>query len=418
VGKGKWMVNRKNLLAAQWNCTDPKIQYSIVGSWNNWAPIDMKWDADRQCWQFTVTIGERGWESFQFICDNDPNKCVHPDQKDATPHMPHKITGPDFEGHGQHWSVGKHPLDKGRKGAVFEVRLSLWEDEAPRLVEWNQPGGGASSGTAVAKGQNMERYCIAGTWNNWDAKTMMDMEWDEVNQHYHSTIQLTSQGWESFQILQDGDYKKCMHPSISEANPYVPYTLCGPDNRAHGKNWTIGKHALDKGSKGAKYKVRFFPAVGGRAGLVDWEPVTANASKPEDIKAGTAASWGSQSKKYCIAGTWGNWTANDMAWDEKGRCFSYTVRLGLNGWESFQILVDGDYKQCIHPDCGDATPHDEHGIAGPDSDGHGKNWTIGRHRLDLGSRGSRFEVKLHVDEDGKAKSITWERVATPGLARD
>ena len=30
VGKGKWMVNRKNLLAAQWNCTEPKIPYSIV----------------------------------------------------------------------------------------------------------------------------------------------------------------------------------------------------------------------------------------------------------------------------------------------------------------------------------------------------------------------------------------------------
>jgi len=408
VGKGKWMVNRKNLMAAQWNCTEPKIPYSVVGSWNNWTPVDMIWDVDRQFWLHTVTVGDRGWESFQFISEHDPNKCVHPDQKDATPHMPHKMCGPDFEGHGQNWSVGKHPLDKGRKGAVYEVKLCVWEDETPRVVEWSPPGG-VSADTTAAKGQKKERCCIAGTWNNW---TVKDMEWDEKNEHYHFIIQLSSQGWESFQILMEGDYKKCVHPSISEANPYVPYTLCGPDNRGHGKNWTIGKHSLDKGSKGAKYKVRYFPAVGGRAGLVDWEPTTGSVKKEsEDAKGGSS----SQKKRYCIAGTWGNWAANDMGWDDKRKCYHYTVRLGLNGWESFQILLDGNYKQCIHPDCAEATPHDKHEILGPDSNGHGKNWTIGRHRLDLGSRGSRFEVKLFVDDESNPKTLDWERVPTPGL---
>jgi len=406
VGKGKWMVNGRNLVAAQWNCSEPKIQYSIVGSWNNWSPVDLEWDADHQCWLHDVTVGDRGWESFQFIAERDPNKCVHPDQKDASPHMPHKMCGPDFEGHGQNWAVGKHPLDKGKKSATYQIRLTVWEDEAPRTCEWDPPGAGSDAPAVAAP----EKFCIAGTWNNWVSK---EMDWDEKQEHFYHFVQLSSQGWESFQILLDGDYKRCIHPSISDANPFVAYTLSGPDNRGHGKNWTIGKHALDKGCKGARYKVRFFPPDAGRVGLVDWEPVSASAVKSEkQQKEGSAGA-----KKFCIAGTWGNWSANEMSWDEKRQCYVYTVRLGLNGWESFQILVDGDYKKCIHPDCTEATPHEKHNVCGPDSQGHGKNWTIGRHRLDLGSRGSRFEVRLYLDGDGGARSIEWDRVAPAGIGK-
>lgn len=53
-------------------------------------------------------------------------------------------------------------------------------------------------------------------------------------------------------------------------------------------------------------------------------------------------------KGYFIAGSWSSWKAEPMQKDGGG--FSFTVTLGENIYERFQIWLDGDSKRVLHPD--------------------------------------------------------------------
>lgn len=409
VGKGRWMVNARNLVASYWQNTEPKAKYYITGSWNNWVPVDMTWDADRRCLVFEVKLGSKGTESFQILVEKDPNKCIYPDTKDANPHVAHKIKGPDFQGHGQNWTIGKHAQDRGKGDAGYEVQLFLWEDESVRFVGWEKekppaPEGAASADDGRVLGER-PRYCIAGTWSNWAVK---DLSWDEQRLCFYTKVQLGAKGWESFQILLDGDYNKTVYPDRADACPHVKYNLCGPDSKGHGKNWTIGKHTLDKGAKNSEYTVRVSLNRNQEVRIVTWEPYVEKEPEKESSEAKASNFTEADRPRYYIAGSWSEWKITEMKWDGERQCYYFRTRLGKEGWESFQILLDSDYKKCVHPDCADACPYEKYTLCGPDDQGHGKNWTIGRHALDKGAPGACYEVRLVLSKKGQALVVDWE----------
>mmetsp|Transcript_78292 Transcript_78292/g.135852 ORF Transcript_78292/g.135852 Transcript_78292/m.135852 type:complete len:689 (+) Transcript_78292:120-2186(+) len=410
VGKGRWMVNARNLVASYWQNTEPKTKYYITGSWNSWVPVEMTWDADRRCLVFDVKLSSKGTESFQILVEKDPNKCIYPDTKDANPHVAHKIKGPDFQGHGQNWTIGKHAQDKGKGDAGYEVQLFLWEDESVRLVAWERekppaPEGAASADDGRALGER-PRYCVAGTWSNWAVK---DLSWDEQRLCYYTKVQLGAKGWESFQILLDGDYNKTVYPDRADACPHVKYNLCGPDSKGHGKNWTIGKHTLDKGAKNSEYTLRVSLNKNHEVRIVTWEPYVEKEPEKEESSETKASNFTEANRpRYYIAGSWSEWKITEMKWDAERQCYFFRVRLGKEGWESFQILLDSDYKKCVHPDRADACPYEKYTLCGPDDKGHGKNWTIGRHALDKGSPGACYEVRLVLSKKGQALVVDWE----------
>ena len=86
--------------------------------------------------------------------------------------------------------------------------------------------------------------------------------------------------------------------------------------------------------------------------------------------------------------------------------FVYVVSIGPNGWESFQLLLDGSWDKVFYPD-----PGSPHSILGPDNKNAGKDWTIGKNRGKLLEGllrpGSAFKVKLELNS-GKPQSVTWE----------
>lgn len=407
VGKGRWMVNTRNLVASYWQSAEPQTKYYITGSWNNWAPVEMTWDAHRRCLTFETKLSSKGTESFQILVEKDPNKCIYPDTKDANPHVAHKVKGPDFQGHGQHWTIGKHAQDKGKSDATYEVQLFLWEDESVRLVGWEKerppaPEGAASTDDGKLPGER-PRYCIAGTWSNWAVK---DLTWDDNRLCFHTKIQLGAKGWESFQILLDGDYNQTVYPDRADACPHVKYNLCGPDNKGHGKNWTIGKHTLDKGAKDSEYTVRVSLNRNNEVRIVTWEPYVEKEPEKEEAKPSNFTD--ANRPRYYIVGSWSEWKITEMKWDGERQCYFFRVRLGKEGWESFQILLDSDYKKCVHPDRADACPYEKYTLCGPDDKGHGKNWTMGRHALDKGAPGACYEVRLVLSKKGEALVVDWE----------
>jgi len=107
-----------------------------------------------------------------------------------------------------------------------------------------------------------------------------------------------------------------------------------------------------------------------------------------------------------VAGTWTDWSVQKMQFDPLRHCHFSVFILGSSGWESFQLLVDGHWKLCIHPDRADATQFEKHVLC-VDDQNHGKNWTLGQHKLDKYSPGTQLEVRLIVAENGCADRVEW-----------
>lgn len=104
-----------------------------------------------------------------------------------------------------------------------------------------------------------------------------------------------------------------------------------------------------------------------------------------------------------------------MTWDVRSQCFHFTLELGMAAEESFQIVVDGSSPtQFVHPMIAHAHFHDQVRVqTGP----YGERffWTVGRHALDEGAPGRKYDVYLHVmsKSDGKIPTrVEWVRVET------
>jgi hypothetical protein len=54
-------------------------------------------------------------------------------------------------------------------------------------------------------------------------------------------------------------------------------------------------------------------------------------------------------RNYTILGSWSAWQDLEPMEDEGGGIYSYTVALGENRFEQFQILLDGDRSRTLHP---------------------------------------------------------------------
>uniref|UniRef100_A0A7S2FX52 Uncharacterized protein n=1 Tax=Alexandrium andersonii TaxID=327968 RepID=A0A7S2FX52_9DINO len=111
-----------------------------------------------------------------------------------------------------------------------------------------------------------------------------------------------------------------------------------------------------------------------------------------------------------VVGSWDDWTYGEvMAFDEQQRCYCLEMQVGEEGQESFQILCEGDWDMCLHPDREDASALASR-LCGPDADGHGKNWTI---REKETVPGMVYRILLKVDENDVALKVEWEPLGLP-----
>lgn len=107
---------------------------------------------------------------------------------------------------------------------------------------------------------------MVGSWDSWAPQPMT---WDPERRCYQANVTLGERGWESFLLLLDSDWFRCLHPDRANACPYVEHKLCGPDDAGTGKSWTIGKHPKDGGLPGALYEVQLM-MEGGHFTKVTW----------------------------------------------------------------------------------------------------------------------------------------------------
>lgn len=107
---------------------------------------------------------------------------------------------------------------------------------------------------------------------------------------------------------------------------------------------------------------------------------------------------------YEITGSWDGWENTYEMEESEGsnaaeRLYTYVVTLGVNRFEAFQILIDGNRRKILHPDKPKAPSSTM--VFGPDANAHGLHWVIdGR---------PQYQEEL-IDRDGPPAAIA----AAPG----
>eukprot|EP00747_Dinoflagellata_sp_TGD_P085465 gnl/TRDRNA2_/TRDRNA2_162899_c0_seq1.p1 gnl/TRDRNA2_/TRDRNA2_162899_c0~~gnl/TRDRNA2_/TRDRNA2_162899_c0_seq1.p1 ORF type:complete len:746 (-),score=192.78 gnl/TRDRNA2_/TRDRNA2_162899_c0_seq1:111-2348(-) len=258
----------------------------ITGSWDEWKMHSMKWDEEFRCYHFKLELGKAARENFVILVDGSRTACLHPDVPDACPYFDYRLCGPDSAGRGQSWTIGRHPLDKGEKGACYQVQLALNEDGSAEAVDWVRlPAGHNAASAALPKQRKptrrpdkpwpirLPRYdsvSIAGSWCDWSVRAM---SWNSFLQCYYCKFRwkCTEQvSFEAFQILLDGDWKRRLHPEMQDAFPDADCEICGPhDEEAHDLNW-----AICGGKKGEFYEIRLMLSDSGYAVSIDTMKIT------------------------------------------------------------------------------------------------------------------------------------------------
>lgn len=116
--------------------------------------------------------------------------------------------------------------------------------------------------------------------------------------------------------------------------------------------------------------------------------------------------------QFYIAGSWHSWNPVVLEWD--GFHYTHNLTVGEDGWESFQILLNNNWANTIHPSVPDAHPLMSYELEGPDNKGHGLNWTIGcppgkteQNEKNSAKPGEHFQIVIKLDDQKKPYRVTW-----------
>jgi len=133
---------------------------------------------------------------------------------------------------------------------------------------------------------------------------------------------------------------------------------------------------------------------------------------------------------YFIQGSWNEWAPQAMK-DENDGCHSFTMVLGNESYEEFQITLDGNTEKLLHPPFAQAAKGTE--VCGPDAEpdmASMNTWLIDARSTpelpgdlsvevaeklkmqlvnpDQGVPGDRYRISLHTT--GKWRTVTWSKV--------
>eukprot|EP00434_Breviolum_minutum_P017532 symbB.v1.2.015474.t1/scaffold1156.1/size134879/4 len=110
------------------------------------------------------------------------------------------------------------------------------------------------------------KLSIAGSWNGFVPD---DMEWEDGL--FVFPMEVGDDGWDCFQLLQNGSWDKVIYPSLEEAGASDKYSICGPDNGGHDRSWQIGKDESEEATPGSHFVVCVSLDDKGKVSRVSWE---------------------------------------------------------------------------------------------------------------------------------------------------
>jgi len=107
---------------------------------------------------------------------------------------------------------------------------------------------------------------VAGSWSDFSPAVM---EWEEGLFIY--PMEVSKDGWDYFQLLQDGNWDRVVYPSEEDAGLNDKYEIVGPDPNKDAKSWQIGKSGKESATPGSHFVICVSLDDRGKVSRVSWE---------------------------------------------------------------------------------------------------------------------------------------------------
>eukprot|EP00931_Biecheleriopsis_adriatica_P073763 TRINITY_DN47990_c0_g1_i1.p1 TRINITY_DN47990_c0_g1~~TRINITY_DN47990_c0_g1_i1.p1 ORF type:complete len:1197 (+),score=220.30 TRINITY_DN47990_c0_g1_i1:254-3592(+) len=247
--------------------TLPEGEYSIIGSWNRWIPEAMS--RHDGSWHLEVQLPTAGAE-FQVLRNEDWSQMICPKARMAD--ASENGAGPD---HCSLFRGGSWYLD-GKPGDVFQIkfqreqsRLETGEIEDVKRISWDKIRESPDQSLAL---RSAPELAVIGSWDGFARIVQMSLESSTPqNTVYSFYVQLGPQGVEGFQLVQDFDWSRIVHPDRPVTSSGAGHrTLVSPiSDVSKDQVWAVG---LDRQcSPGDIFKVEI-TALGDVVLRVAWSP--------------------------------------------------------------------------------------------------------------------------------------------------
>jgi len=198
---------------------------------------------------------------------------------------------------------------------------------------------------------------------------------------------------ESFHFLRDADPNQAIYPARGKAKETNDMPVRGPDHRGEGKHWQV------VGRMGEAVTVQ----------LRVWEgEITVSTSSTARGLCTWTSNPGRAPTVYYVSATWNEYGFSPMTPDPGGNKHVFRLRKTLTREriEAFQIVVDKDFGQVIHPEMQLADQLVSQAF-GPDAKGEDLHWGF------YGTPSTVIEITLdlsQMDVD-RHKVVTWTMAA-------
>lgn len=381
---------------------EPRLGYSIAGSWSRFEPQDMKSEG-AGVYSFTVTLGENRWEHFQIWLDGNKGRALHPGEMKASKGM--TVYGPEESLLFNTWLLDGRPLslyktgpvaadgpvevstlDTGFVGDMYEVRLRVAGKY--RTVEWEKLDEKANP-RAVPKG----KYYVVGTWTDMAFEEMVVEDADQGL--FSLEVTLADYGGD-FLVVRDQDWMQVFHPGYAGQEEAL-----GPDPmQISGAAWSIG------GAPGDRVKITFqrlIDETGKGLQQASWTKIGTGPLSEDALAL-------KRRPALHLVGSWDNFVmALKMHWT--GSHYQLFVELGALETVSFRLMQDANVNKSFFPSIEDAGTGSKYSIVGPRAAKAEARWTIGQEdwsgRKDSAEKGKRYEIRVRVEDDGTPASVDW-----------
>lgn len=411
----------------------PKMGYSIMGTFNRWRPQPMENEAPG-VYSFTTILSENRWERFQIALDGESTRFLHPIVTEGDKCCP--VAGPEAALQVLSWQIDGRPkgprlVDAGAQekalpgsgwqaiapdaledvdadlvaepGDKFRIRLHLqgrwrmvdWE-KLPQVEKEDTPAERAFEASLTGL---VGTYQVAGSWNLFDLQAM---KCNPLQRHrHHVEVIIPRDGEQHFYLVRNEDRNQVIGPAAPVSRTTGSALLSGWNQRCPLHYWVFYAAAGDV------FNIEFERTADQLQ--VNWNKVRSGDSVPEELTQMHLR------KKYMVRFCFDDWSNHSYQMSWTGDYYQVFVELNELAKASFLIYEEGTPSRCLYPSIKDAHCKEEHELQGPGVlDNESLFWTIGAEE-DKAALGSRYEIRLRLDE-GVPTKVDWVPVkSTNGL---
>mmetsp|Transcript_5299 Transcript_5299/g.12032 ORF Transcript_5299/g.12032 Transcript_5299/m.12032 type:complete len:1196 (+) Transcript_5299:117-3704(+) len=363
--------------------------FFVEGSFNGWSKGEkMTYLADKDAYCCAITLGETRVEQFNINVNEFLDAKIFPTAQAASTYDG-RVLGPGPAPPGHYWVIDGRD-DQVAQGTVYMILFSWDAETRQKKVSWEITEDGRALRQA-AMNTWKHSYSVVASWNRFKPMHMQPVIGTEPGL-FETQVKLGLHGHEEFHFLRDGVKTEVIYPAQHRTmNADVP--VRGPDLFGEGKYFGL------IGQTGERVTIQ----------LQVWDgDITVTTDASSKGMRTFRSMRGVEGKRYYVRGGWNNRRPVPMT-ATRDQVFQAKMIMTYNEFEPFQIVLDEDPRQAIHPEM-ELAEQELSCAMGPDHHGEGLDWAI------VAEPGASVVITLDLTRADRREMVTW-KVSEPKSAR-